>query len=92
MLRIKIQPHSFVDLITNSSTELFTIKADRSVWIVRDMIYEQCRSDRDKDWFDAELRVYENDDETQITIYSFLNDPHWLEEFIYKNFTVISHD
>lgn len=93
MFLIKIQLHSFIDLITNSSTELFIVKADKTVDTIKDMIYERCEGDREKDWYDAELDIYANDDdETQITIYSFLNGPHWLEEFIYKHFTVISHD
>lgn len=92
MLVIKIQLHSFVDLITNSSTELFTVKADKSVDIIKDMIYERCIGDHDKDWLDAELSVYWNEDKTQIIIYSFLNEPAWFTDFIYKHFTVIFHD
>lgn len=38
MFLIKIQPHSLVDLITNSSTEIFVIQTDKSVEVVREII------------------------------------------------------
>lgn len=37
---IKINPHSMVDLITNSSTEIFTIKTDKTAEVVKEMIDE----------------------------------------------------
>lgn len=37
---IEVNPHSVVDLITNSSTEIFTIQTDKTVEVVREMIDE----------------------------------------------------
>lgn len=39
MERIIISIHSFVDVITNSSTELFICDTDKSVETVRDIVY-----------------------------------------------------
>jgi hypothetical protein len=35
-----IQPHSIVDLITNSSTEIFTIQTNKTVEVVKELIDE----------------------------------------------------
>jgi len=35
-----IQPHSFIDVITNSSTELFVLGKDKSVELVREILSE----------------------------------------------------
>ncbi len=40
MLILLSKPHSVVDIITNSSTEIFTIDDDRDLELIRDMIYE----------------------------------------------------
>lgn len=36
----KVEPHSLVDLITNSSTEIFTIQTNKTVEVVKEMIDE----------------------------------------------------
>jgi len=92
MLLIKIHPHSFVDLITNSSTELFVVNTHKSAYTVREMFREKCEKEDDLDWFDTELSIYSNDEEGSVTIYSFLNETDWFYNFIHKHFTVISHD
>lgn len=89
---IKIQLHSIVDLITNSSTELFTINTNISVYVIRDIFEEKCKLTNEMEWFEKELSINYGDKDGQVTIYSFLNDPDWFYDFIYENFTVISHD
>lgn len=37
---IRVNPHSLVDLITNSSTEIFVVNTDKTVEVVREMIDE----------------------------------------------------
>ena len=37
-MKIKINIHSFVDLITNSSTELFVLDTDKSLDVVKDIL------------------------------------------------------
>ena len=37
-----INPHSFVDIITNSSTELFVCGKDKTLEMVKDLIIEYC--------------------------------------------------
>lgn len=37
---IKLHPHSIVDLITNSSTEIFVIQTNKTVEVVREIIDE----------------------------------------------------
>lgn len=91
MVQITINYHSFVNLITNSSTELFTVDTQTPIYVIEEMFDEKCKQTEEMKWFDFELSIYENPNGT-ITIYSFLNEPSWFEEFIYKNFTVISHD
>lgn len=41
---IKIETHSFVDVITNSSTELFVCNTDKSVEMVKEILTEKYES------------------------------------------------
>ena len=47
MMIFKINFHSFVDVITNSSTELFVIDTDKSLELIKEFLqdifdYEKC--------------------------------------------------
>lgn len=40
MVLLVVKPHSFIDVITNSSTELFVTDKDRSVEFVKELLQE----------------------------------------------------
>jgi len=81
------KPHSSVDLITNSSTVIFTVN-DSSVDMIREIIFVKCQETDDLDWFERDLTVDELENNT-IEIYSFVNDPDWFCDFIKNNFNVV---
>jgi hypothetical protein len=88
---MKIKIHSCVDLITNSSTEIFTVKSRLSVSTIREMLRDMCKEEDDIEWYKAELTVTELADGF-IEITSWINDPEWLDEFIERHFKIIRHD
>ena len=91
MKKFIIKTHSFVDVITNSSTELFVCDTDKSVDTIKDLFREKCQETNDMDWYDTELYVTELDNGF-IEIESWLNDPEWFHDFVNTNFTVISSE
>jgi hypothetical protein len=82
-----IKIHSFIELITNSSTEIFTL-SEESEHMVRDILKKEAERNGDLDWFNEEVTVSTNEDGT-IEIYSFLNDPEWFRDFVKNTFNVI---
>jgi hypothetical protein len=82
------KPHSSVDLITNSSTVIFTV-SNSYVNMIQDLIRHRCQTSDDMEWFDKWLTVIENED-GNIEIESFINDPDWFCDFINDNFNVIN--
>lgn len=88
MKKLIINKHSFIDIITNSSMEIFICDNSKSVDFIKMMLRAKCEETGEMDWHDNELSVYELDD-NEIEIYSFLNDPDWFCDFVYKNFNVI---
>jgi len=53
---IKVNPHSLVDLITNSSTEIFVVNTDKTIQIVQEMIDEI--QNKYPNEYDHQLEVY----------------------------------
>jgi hypothetical protein len=88
MKKFVIKPHSYVDLITNSSTEIFTLDNSKSEDTVREILKMMCQSEYDLEWFERELRVSTNENGT-IEVYSFLNSPDWFCDFVEKTFNVV---
>lgn len=87
--------HSIVDLITNSSTEIFILDTNKTAELVYELIKEKCKESNDLydlDWCTkGELSVTQTSENT-VKIFSWLNEPDWLQDWLYENFTVISHD
>lgn len=90
MINYLIKPHSFIDLITNSSTELFIVSTAKSVFTIQEMLRDLCVSEDDKEWYYGDLRVTQEGED--VRIFSFLNSPDWFVDFIESNFTIISYD
>lgn len=91
MTKIVIDTHSFIDVITNSSTEIFVCKTDKSVEMIQDLFREICEKHGDMDWYHNELRISELDD-GKIQIMSWLNDPDWFIGYVKATFTVIRYE
>lgn len=89
-MRKIINIHSTVDLITNSSTEIFTFDSEHSEGTIRSMLYDLCKDNNDFDWYDKELRVTDLGN-GRIEIYSWLNEPDWIYDFI-KQFENLTHE
>lgn len=82
--------HSVIDVITNSSTEIFTFDTDLSEILIRDMLREKCEETDEMDWFNNELTVTQLDN-NRIELYSFLNEPDWIYDWL-KQFENLSYD
>jgi len=92
MTKFKIKIHSAIDLITNSSTEIFTVDNSIPRWSIYDILRAKATYHHDMEWFDKELSIYEDNEENTIVINSFLNDPDWFCDFIHETFNVLKHD
>ena len=82
--------HSRVELITNSSTVIFTVQGSLRNNVL-EILELKCQQTDDMDWFNSELTVSDNDDGT-VEIYSFLNDPCWFCDFVNSHFNIIKSD
>lgn len=78
------KPHSAVDLITNSSTEIFIIK-NATENIIKTLVGMACTFHNELDWFQKEAEFSTLDDGS-VQIYSVINGPEWLEEYLQQFF------
>ena len=90
MIKVKINVHSCIDIITNSSTEIYVVNSNIDIDILKAIFREKCVTTNEMDWYNSELSIYRNEDDT-ITIYSFLNAPDWFNDFV-EMFKVVSYD
>jgi len=88
---INIKLHSIVDLITNSSTEIFTVSDDNGEHFIKELLRKEASKYDDLEWFENDVNITTNDDGS-IEIYSSINDPEWFNEFMYKNFNVTNFE
>ena len=88
------KPHSVIDLITNSSMEMFLVEGNVSINAIDEMLHDKCENSEDPfdmEWYNNELSIYE-DGRGNIEVHSFLNEPDWLYDFMYSTFKVIEYD
>ncbi len=90
MIKVKVSVHSCIDIITNSSTEIYVVDSNIDIDILKGIFKEKCVATNEMDWYNSELSIYRNEDST-ITIYSFLNAPDWFNSFV-EIFKVVSYD
>lgn len=83
---ISIKVHSVIDVITNSSTELFIIESDyrTSLKMITTVIETICREIGHMKWFHEEFRIAYNEEYDTIEIFSWLNLPDEVEYFLDK--------
>lgn len=82
-MKYLISIHSVVDLITNSSTEIFLIDQPKEKL---DLFYEIveaiCVSPNEIDWLNRECQITWDEEECAIRLYSFLNMPDCVDSFL----------
>lgn len=66
-----INTHSFVDVITNSSTEIFICDGSKSAEMMTLLLREKCEQTNNMDQFNRELTI--SGHKEGVEIYSFLN-------------------
>jgi hypothetical protein len=83
-----IKIHSTVELITNSSTEIFTLAKEHDAFYVKEILRLKAKEEGDLEWFESNVTVSTIDNGT-VEVYSKLNDPDWFNDFVEKYFNVI---
>jgi len=91
MKKVIINIHSFVDVITNSSTEIYVCSSIRSENYIKELFREKCEATGEIDWYNHELSITSLEG-GNVEIYSWLNDPDWFHEFVRDTFTVVSYN
>ena len=81
-----IKVHSVIDVITNSSTELFIIESDyrTSLKMITTVIEAICREIGHMKWFHEEFSIAYNEEYDTIEVFSLLNLPNEVEYFLEK--------
>ena len=100
---IFIKLHSVIDLITNSSTELFIVDASKTEGILKEML-EFIINEGNSGYTETTIELLENYryksdfiipedlDQTQIYVMDIDHSDGFLEKFITKYFTIIELD
>lgn len=80
-MKLIIKIHSFVDIITNSSTSIFVVNTDKTLEVVDELIKYECEKAKELDWYNSgDYKIYYEDN--KLIVYSFLNLPEVVETLL----------